>query len=297
MTDNTMAVLLKEGTKVLEEAGISESALDAWILLEFVTGVSRAHYYANQEEVLGEEQVQQYRELIAGRADRIPLQHLTHQAFFMGYEFYVDGRVLIPRQDTETLVEEALSLLSGKDAPVIMDMCTGSGCILLSLLKELPGSTGIGIDASDDALTVAQMNRKALGLEERARFLQSDLFGIFDKNGGDLIQEYDMLISNPPYIRREVIGELMEEVQFHDPMMALDGGEDGLMFYRKITEEGWRFLKEGAWLLYEIGYDQGEEVSCMMREAGYENVAVVKDLAGLDRVVKGRKPRTGGTNV
>ncbi len=297
MTEHTMTALLREGKKTLKEAGIGDSSLDAWLLLEFVTGVSRASYFANPEKVLGEKQVHVYRELIARRAERIPLQHLTHQAFFMGYEFYVDERVLIPRQDTETLVEEAEKLLSKIERPRIMDMCTGSGCILLSLLAELPQASGCGIDISEDALAVAEINRERLGLSGRAFLLCSSLFEIFDKNSSDSVQGYDMLISNPPYIRRSVIGELMEEVKSHDPMIALDGGDDGLIFYREIVRNAGRFLKEDAWLLFEIGYDQGQEVSELLSEAGYEDVEIVKDLAGLDRVVKGRKPRTGGTHV
>ena len=287
----TLKELLKEGTQTLINGGIEEARLDAWLLLEYTAGITRAWYYAHDDQKPGQEIADRYRELCTRRAERIPLQHLTGKAYFMGYEFDVDERVLIPRQDTEILAEEALRLLADKRSPEILDMCTGSGCLLLSILMEKEDAHGIGVDISEGALAVAEKNRKNLHLEERALLVKSDTFSgeYFQKNSSEHPMEYDMLISNPPYIPTADIQQLMDEVRLHDPVLALDGKEDGLYFYRRITEEALRYLKPGGWLLYEIGCDQGEAVSRIMRTNDFSNIAVKKDLAGLDRVVLGQK--------
>lgn len=287
----TFKELLKEGTQILINGGIEEARLDAWLLLEYTAGITRAWYYAHDDQKPGQEIADRYRELCTRRAERIPLQHLTGKAYFMGYEFDVDERVLIPRQDTEILAEEALRLLADKRSPEILDMCTGSGCLLLSILMEKEDAHGTGVDISEGALAVAEKNRKNLHLEERALLVKSDTFSgeYFQKNSSEHPMEYDMLISNPPYIPTADIQQLMDEVRLHDPVLALDGKEDGLYFYRRITEEARRYLKPGGWLLYEIGCDQGEAVSRIMRTNDFSNIAVKKDLAGLDRVVLGQK--------
>ena len=257
--------LLKKGTTILKDNGLEEAGLDAWLLLEFKTGKNRAYYFAHGDEPVSDETAAEYLTLIDRRAGHIPVQQLTHQAFFMGYEFYVNENVLIPRQDTETLVEEALKHLGDVEKPEILDMCTGSGCILLSLLLERQDACGIGVDVSPEALEVAKKNAGILKVENRADFVESDLFSApyFCEKGG--------------------------EVRLHDPRKALDGMEDGLYFYRKITAEAGRYLKPGGWLLYEIGCTQGEAVSTMMKAAGFTGVQIVKDLPGLDRVVLGQK--------
>jgi release factor glutamine methyltransferase len=292
MTMETLETLLKEGTGILADAGIKEAGLDAWLLLEYKTKKSRAYYYAHSDEAVDEESAGVYRNLIRQRAKHIPLQHLTHQAFFMGYEFYVDEHVLVPRQDTETLVEEALKVLKDVEAPHILDMCTGSGCILLSLILEKEGAKGVGADVSPEAVAVAKRNAKALGVEKRVEIVESNLFSseFLWKKDGNVSVKYDILISNPPYIKTEEIEGLMEEVRVHDPRLALDGKEDGLFFYREITRQAEDYIKQGGWLFYEIGYDQGKDVSSLMENAGFEEIRIIKDLAGLDRVVCGRRP-------
>ena len=264
----TLEMLLREGTEILETAEIGEARLDAWLLLEYITGKNRAYYYAHMDQETEEGQEKAYLKLCRKRAEHIPLQHLTGTACFMGYDFFVDERVLVPRQDTEILVEEALNLLKKTEKPRILDMCTGSGCNLLSIRK--------------------------LGLDHRAVLVHSDLFSgeYFSETSGKTQREYDMLVSNPPYIPTGEIETLMDEVRTHDPYMALDGKEDGLYFYRRITEECRKYLKPGGWLLYEIGWDQGQAVTGIMENAGFEQVTVKKDLAGLDRVVLGQNPRT-----
>lgn len=279
------------GEKVLNMADVADAKIDAWLLLEMVCKIDRSFYYLHMEDEIAEEQLSEYEIALRKRAEHVPLQYIVGEAEFMGLKFKVNSNVLIPRQDTETLVEEALKHLGDVEKPEILDMCTGSGCILLSLLLERQDACGTGVDVSPEALEVAKKNAGILKVENRADFVESDLFSApyFCEKGGKDSGKYDILISNPPYIATEEIETLMEEVRLHDPRKALDGMEDGLYFYRKITAEAGRYLKPGGWLLYEIGCTQGEAVSTMMKAAGFTGVQIVKDLPGLDRVVLGQK--------
>ena len=282
------AELYAQGRAVLENSGIEEAELDARLLLEYVCQANRTTLLAHPEFEVDAEKQEQFEALIAKRSKRIPLQHLTGVQNFMGLDFMVNEHVLIPRQDTEILVEEVLR--DFHDGMHILDMCTGSGCILLSLLHYSNDTTGVGVDLSKEALEVAQTNAEKLGLaspdteivegEPRVRFVHSDLFEHVD-------EKFDIIVSNPPYIRSDVIETLMPEVRDHDPRMALDGTEDGLYFYRKIIEESGKYLKRGGQLFFEIGYDQAEEVTALMADHGYKEIEVKKDYAGLDRVVFG----------
>ena len=293
MNGETLNGLLKNGQKILEQSGIREAGLDAWLLLEYFTGKSRAYYFAHGDEGVTEETACRYQELIRKRAEHIPLQHLTHQAFFMGYEFYVNEDVLVPRQDTETLMEAALELLKGNKAPRILDMCTGSGCIITSLMLEVPEASGTGVDLSEKALEVAIRNARELGTADRTKFVKSDLFSaeyFSKKDNAEKVTGYDMLISNPPYIPSGEIEGLMEEVRLHDPRMALDGMEDGLYFYREITRQAMDHIRPGGWLLYEIGCEQGKDVKELLEKEGFIKTEIRQDLCGLDRVVLGQRP-------
>lgn len=275
----TLQQIYREGKETLERAGIAEAELDAWYLLEYVTGISRASYYGDPGRVVTEEDLCRYRECIEKRAGHIPLQHITGEQEFMGLSFRVNDQVLIPRQDTETLVEEALKY--AMPGMRVLDLCTGSGCILISLLHFCPGLTGVGSDISAEALKMARTNGQRLHVEDRAQWLCGDLF---EKVTG----AFDLIVSNPPYIRSAEIEELQEEVRLYDPRIALDGAEDGLLFYRRIIEESKSYLKNGGRLLFEIGCDQGRDVAELLENAGYTEVSVKKDLAGLDRVAAGR---------
>ena len=278
----TLEEAYRLGSDVLNEAGVPDAGTDAWILLEHVTGVSRTRYYVNPRQVLSKEEEERYLSYIEKRKKRIPVQHLTGVQEFMGLEFIVNEHVLIPRQDTEVLVETVWEDL--EPGMRVLDMCTGSGCILISLMKRMQtvlgedGIAGVGADLSREALQVAEEN--ASKQKVGAVFAESDLF---DKVEGT----YDIIVSNPPYIRTSVIKELQEEVKLHDPYAALDGKEDGLFFYREIIKKSKEYLKKGGRLYFEIGYDQGEDVKKLMEEAGFSEVTVKKDLAGLDRVVFG----------
>ena len=275
------------GRNELEKSGVVEFELDARLLLEHICHTNRNTLFVHGDrEVTGEEE-KQYKEAIALRSSRIPLQHITGVQEFMGLEFKVNRHVLCPRQDTECLVEEVMRYLH--DGNRILDMCTGSGCILLSLLHYSNHCSGIGADISEKALEVAFENAKNIGAikrpnpwdEETVKMIQSDLFSKVPE------EKFDIIVSNPPYIASAVIPTLMEEVRNHEPIQALDGMEDGLFFYRKIVAESRNYLTKEGMLFLEIGHDQGQAVSDLMREAGFKEVTVVKDFAGLDRVVYG----------
>ena len=276
----TYRQLLEFGKSRLQEQEIENFQLDAWLLMEYVCQISRTWYFLHEEEQPGEDEEKQYIALIRKRGEHIPLQQLTHEAYFYGMKFYVDENVLAPRPDTEILVEQVLEKLPVDQEIEILDLCTGSGCILLSILENRKEARGTGTDLSEKALAVAERNGRELGI--KARWIHSDLF---EKIQG----QYHVIVSNPPYIRTDVIQGLMEEVRLYEPYMALDGHEDGLYFYRKIIAQAGAYLKPQGLLAFEIGYDQGEAVSSLMKEQGYRQVQVVKDLAGLDRVVTGRK--------
>ena len=272
----TLKEAYEYGQKRLADAEIDDAVLDAWYLLEHVTGISRALYFLRMNEEMSEENEVQYKEYLETRANHIPLQHITGVQEFMGYEFNVNEHVLVPRQDTEVLVEEALIVI--KPDMEVLDMCTGSGCIIISLMKFAKQISGTAVDISEEALKVAKSN--ADKLDAAVEFIRSDLFE-------EVKGQYDLIVSNPPYIRTAVIEELKEEVKFHDPFLALDGKEDGLFFYRKIVKDSLNYLKPNGRLYFEIGHDQGEDVKNLMEEAGFKEVFVKKDLAGLDRVVCG----------
>ena len=279
----TYKTVYQEGEAQLAQAGIGEASLDARLLLEYVCGTNRNTLLAHGEQEVSEAAYERYSGLLAKRAGHVPLQHLTGEQEFMGLTFMVNEKVLIPRQDTEVLVEEVLRNLH--DGMRILDMCTGSGCILLSLLQYSNDCVGVGVDLSKEALAVAAENYQRLcekRPEMRASFIESNLFtGIQEK------EQYEMIVSNPPYIRTDVIDTLMPEVRAHEPLMALDGSADGLYFYREITRQAKDYLKSGGMLFYEIGYDQAEDVCKIIEAEGFRQIEVVKDFAGLDRVVYG----------
>lgn len=281
----TLKSAFEYGKEQLSEVGIQESTIDAWYLLEYITRINRAQYFGNPDSNMEEEQWLMYQAVIEERKRRIPLQHITGVQEFMGFVFQVNEHVLIPRQDTEILVEAALNFIptNGKSLEneagmKVLDMCTGSGCILISLMKMRDYIIGTGVDISEDALSVARGNGELNQVS--CTWMQSDLFA-------NIKDRYQLIVSNPPYIRTSVIEELEAEVKLHDPMLALDGMEDGLYFYRSIIEQSKAFLEPGGVLLFEIGHDQGEEVSEYMSQYGFVDVVIKKDLVGLDRVVYG----------
>ena len=274
---------LRKASASLESTGIADAESDAWLMFSHVTGMSRMEYTLDRDKCLSDEEICSLAKMLEKRNQHIPVQQITGEAWFMGYPFFVNENVLIPRMDTEVLVEAVLTRLPA--VPVtengkrrVLDMCTGSGCILLSLLKEEKGLLGTGADISEKALLVAREN--AHRLECEAQFIFSDLWE-------NIEDTYEIIVSNPPYIVRNVISTLDTEVKDHEPVLALDGGEDGLDFYRKIVADTHRHLVPGGLLAFEIGYDQGQALTALLKKAGYRNIEILKDLAGLDRVALG----------
>ena len=270
----TIDAVYRAGVTKLEAVGVTDATMDAWILLEYVTGMDRTRFFMEKQKEMPEAQKAEYEALIHKRAERIPVQYLTGEQEFMGLNFKVNEHVLVPRQDTEVLVEEALKRCSPDMR--VLDMCTGSGCIAISIAK-LGKAQVTAVDISTDALCVAVDNGK-----KNKVFVDFRESNLFDK----VPERYQMIVSNPPYIRTDIIETLSPEVREHEPMLALDGAEDGLYFYKEITKQATEHLTDGGWLLYEIGHDQGEDVKAIMLEA-FSEVTVIKDLAGLNRVVVG----------
>lgn len=287
MTDSTAPKLTyrqmcHNGAAILADAGITDAEYDSFALLEYITGMDRTAYILNGSKSVPEDIAERYDAVIDRRSSHIPLQHITGQAWFYGRSFNVNSDVLVPRQDTEVLVSEALKVINAKDS--VLDMCTGSGCIIITLALEKKLGRALGADISEAALKVASGNREKLGADD-VTFVKSNIFS--DINVNDEL--FDVIVSNPPYIATGEIETLTEEVRIHDPYIALDGLEDGLHFYREITQQSMNYIKSGGWLLYEIGCTQAHDVSDIMSEYGYSNIKVIKDLAGLDRVVMGQR--------
>lgn len=271
----------------MSKADIVEAALEARLLLEFICGTDRSTLYAHPDMPVKPEDVTEFRRLINKRAERIPLSHITGNREFMGLTFKVNEHVLIPRQDTEILVEEAMRYID--DGMRVLDVCTGSGCIIISLMNYKNNLRAVGIDISEDALAVAKENAELLQSSERGeiKFLQGDLFGaLSDENISD--KKFDVIVSNPPYIRDEDIASLSPEVRDYDPYIALCGGTDGLDFYRRIIEKAPLYLSSEGRIFLEIGCDQKNDVENLLKEAGFSDIRCIKDYAQLDRVVCGQ---------
>lgn len=271
----TVAKLLAEGEEILRKEGITDHKIDAVLLLEHVLKKDRTYIKAHPDaDVTGDEE-KDYKVFIAGRAEHIPLQHITGTVWFMGLPFKVTPDVLIPRFDTEFVTEEVLKEVSDGDR--ILDLCTGSGCILLSVMSYKNDIEGVGTDISKEALKVAEENAESL--KKDPVLLCSDMF---EKVEG----VFDCIVSNPPYIKSADINGLEIEVRDHEPRTALDGGEDGLDFYRIIADLAADHLKKEGRIILEIGYDEGEDVRRIFEEKGYRDIRIIRDYAGNERVMK-----------
>lgn len=299
----TVQELWKEGNHILSEAGIEEAILDSRYLLEWVLQCNHSYLLLNPNSLVTVEQEQQYRTAILERKGHKPLQYIVGEQEFMGYSFLVNEHVLIPRQDTEILVEtvlkhmqECMETASGcenlqEDTEAdtvykILDMCCGSGCIGISLWKKInekqQGMCQVIVsDISSEALEVTRENAKRLKAD--VEIIKSDLFQAIKG-------KFHILVSNPPYIPSKVVNTLMPEVREHEPRLALDGSPDGLFFYRNIIEQAKDYLEEEGYVFFEIGFDQAEDVRKIFVDAGFEQVMIKQDLAGLDRVIYAKLP-------
>lgn len=257
----------------LQSKNVENADLDAWYLLSYLIGMSKADYLLRKKEFIPEQIDSMYQQLLARRMEREPLQYIIGQQEFMGLTFVVNQNVLIPRQDTEILVELTIAESKGKR---ILDICTGSGCIAISLAKLGEPKSVTAVDISTSALEVA---RKNANLNHAVvEFIESNMFE-------QVSQTYDIIVSNPPYIKREEIKTLMPEVRQFEPILALDGEEDGLEFYRILAREAKHYLSDQGRVMFEIGCDQAESVFQLLSENGYYNIKITKDYANLDRVV------------
>lgn len=274
--DNTYGQLLSIATNILEEAKIPDYQYDAFILFEYVFGYNKAQYLMIRDDVvINQNLIDKYSEAIQRRAVHEPLQYITSSQNFYGLDFYVDNRVLIPRQDTEIIVESILKM-EKKEQLDVLDMCAGSGCIGITLASRNPHWQVTASDISEDALAVCLINKNRLGVNN-IEFVHSDLFASINK-------KYDVIVSNPPYIESQVVEGLMTEVKDYEPGLALDGGDDGLDFYRAIVKGAREHLNKGGRLYFEIGYNQGQALRELFEEYGYTDILVRQDLAGLDRM-------------
>ena len=256
--------------------------LDVETLLQKVLGVDRLYILLNLERVLSEDEEQLFNKFINERLNNRPIAYIVGNREFMGLDFFVKEGVLIPRPDTEVLVEEVIELAKKKDAKNILDIGTGSGAITVSLAKYLENVKVTSVDISDIALEIGKRNAISNEVDDRITFVKSDLFTNIDKE-----TKFDIIVSNPPYIKREVIETLDKQVKDYEPYNALEGGVDGLDFYRAITKRAKEYLKKDGILAYEVGHDQSEDVSKLMEMDGYTNIYTLKDLQQIDRVVIG----------
>jgi release factor glutamine methyltransferase len=285
----TLRQLFKEGEQRLLDNGIENSTMEARYLLEYICDLNWAQYLLQANTEADPQEERRYREAVERRCSHYPLQYILGTAGFMGLEFMVNEAVLIPRQDTEILVETVLKMadISGGR---LLDMCTGSGCILVSLMALGHYGQGVGADISEEALRVARMNgifnreywQKDGRSGENIEWIHTNLFE-------NVTGTFDVIVSNPPYIPARVIETLMPEVRDYEPRLALEGAEEGLEFYKKISEAAKQYLNADGWLFFEIGCEQAEAVSRMMAENGFKEIHTVRDLAGLDRVVYGKR--------
>ena len=279
---------IQEGSKILKENNIEEPNIKIKLLMQNILKKTRQYIIANDTQELSKEQEIKYLEGIQKLKNNMPIEYITNQKEFMKKLFYVDENVLIPRQDTEILVEEVIKIAETKTTSnqtiinnnlQILDMCTGSGAIAVSLASYIDKSEIDAVDISQKALEITEKNAKENKVEKKIKEIESNLY----KNIGE--KKYDIIVSNPPYIKHEVIKKLDKQVQ-KEPIIALDGGDDGLEFYRKIIKQSPKYLKKDGYLCLEIGYDQKDEVINLLNtENKYKNIYSKKDLCGNDRIV------------
>lgn len=280
----TFDQLMAEGTGALEEAGIVNARLESRWLLAHVTGHQPSELISRGQDNVPEEAVGAFRNRVSRRAGREPIQHILGTTEFYGLEFLTDARALIPRPDSEIVVEAALGQLAPDEPARIADLGAGSGCLLAAILANRPLASGTGVEASAEAASLARENLLRLGLSARAAVHE----GRWSEWQG--WSDVDLIISNPPYIPSGDLAGLMPEVRDHDPAAALDGGPDGLVAYREIVRIGAAAMKPGAWLVFEIGHDQAEAVIALLDAAGFQSVSLFRDLGGNDRAIVAKRP-------
>lgn len=274
----TLRQSLENAIRLLSESNIADASNDAWILMMEALKIDRTYYYMHGNDTIGENDKAVYDSYVLRRVNREPLQYITEKAYFMGMEFKVTKDVLIPRFDTEILVENALKYID--DNSSVLDMCTGSGCIAISIAK-LAHAMVTAVDVSHKALEIAECNRQ-INEAGNVKLIESNMFEA-------LSDRYDVIVSNPPYIPTNVIHGLEKEVKDNEPWIALDGADDGLRFYRIIAKEAGKYLNDNGVILLEIGCEQAKSVKALLEDNNFTDIQVIKDLAGLNRVICGRR--------
>lgn len=278
---------LQYGVKELEK--VETPLLDSQLLLAKATGLTRIKVTVEFDREVQTEEEEKYISYISDRKKGRPIAYILKVQEFMGLDFYVEEGVLIPRPDTEILVEECISYLKKIGKSKFIDIGTGSGAITVSLAKLLDDTEGTSLDISEKALEIGKKNAKLQEVDQKILFLKSDVFSAIEKDES-YVELIDLVVSNPPYIPKEVIEGLQVEVRDFEPRLALDGGIDGLDFYRKIVREGIKFLKKGGLMAFEVGHDQAEEVKNLMEVSSvFSDIKIIKDLSGISRVVTGIK--------
>ena len=275
--------LLNIAAKTLSDAGINTARLDSQLLLGKVLNKDKLYLMINNAENVNNTNEEKFFELINKRKEKMPVRYILGECDFMGLDFFVEEGVLIPRSDTEVLVEKVLSMVDENAELYACDLCSGSGAIGIALAAYRKNIKVDSIDYYEIPEKITKKNIARHNLQDRMNFIKSDLLKEAINKG----KKYDLLVSNPPYIKAEEIETLMSDVKDYEPHTALDGGNDGLVFYRRIMEESKRVMKNNSIIAFEIGYDQGESVKELMENNGCNNVEIIKDLAGLDRVVIG----------
>jgi len=277
--------LIPIGERILRDAGVEDYKIDAEALLGFEIGFDKKKMFMNWTYEVSDERSEAWFDLVNRRASGEPLQYITGEQYFMGHRFSVSPLVLIPRPETELLAEKAIDYLRAKSgARTVLDLCTGSGVLAISIALARPRLKVTASDVSAEALAVAKRNAGALGVSGRVGFLQSDLFTALRR--GTFGNKYDLIVTNPPYIRTDDLHGLAREIREHEPLSALDGGADGLDFYRRIAADARAFMRPGACLMTEIGADQAEDVSAIFADNGFTSIEISQDLNSLDRIIK-----------
>jgi release factor glutamine methyltransferase len=278
----SIAQAILQGANKLRKSGVPDERREAGSLLMHVLSRDRSYILAHAEEQLTDEQVERYGESLDARAGGKPLQYITGRQEFFGLEFEVTPDVLIPRPETELLIEAALATVSPNETPFICDVGTGSGCIAIALLHELPQASGIALDISAAALVVAELNAKRHGVLERLSFLASDCFSGL---GPAFSQKFHLIVSNPPYVAERAISGLQREVRDFEPRIALTSGPDGLSVIRRLLVESRDYLKSGGLLIFEMGFDQHDAVTELIAAEHWKLQEIYDDLQGIPRIV------------
>lgn len=269
----------------IENINSDTPQLDAEVLLGHVLSKNRICLIINRNEEINDEKIKKYKEFVDRRKKGEPVAYIINSREFYSYDFYVEKGVLIPRPDTEILVEEVVKRTKSLKNPIIVDVGCGSGAISITLAKEIKDSKVYALDIMDTPIKVTSINAKKLEVDDRVEIIKSDVFSNLPDN---LKNNVDVIVSNPPYIRKEVIPTLMVDVREYEPFEALSGGEDGLVFYKRIAKEALDYLKQDGILAFEIGYDQRNDLFEILKD-NYKDIECIKDLAGFDRVIIARR--------